>query len=83
MCLLCQSAVKAKERRKLHSDSTEHVLPILLELFGALEAPATETSFILKLITCSWFGRSLANSQLSLTLFLDNISFEKDKLSCD
>ena len=45
MCLLCQSAVKVKERRKLHSDSTEHVLPILLEMSGALETPATETVF--------------------------------------
>ena len=69
MCLLCESAVTAKERRNLHSESTEHVLPILLELSGALETPATETVFILKLITRSWFGRSIANSQLSLTLF--------------
>ena len=69
MCLLCQSAVKAKERRKLHSDSTEHVLPILLELSGALETPATETVFYSKLITPSWFGRIIANLQLSLTLF--------------
>ena len=48
MCLLCQLAVKAKEHRKLHSDSTEHVLPILLELFGALETPATETVIYFK-----------------------------------
>ena len=31
MCSLCQSTLKEKEHRKLHSDSTEHVLPILLE----------------------------------------------------
>ena len=37
MCLLCESAVTAKERRNLSSESTEHVLPILLELSGALE----------------------------------------------
>ena len=48
MCLLCQSAVEAKERQKLHSDSTEHVLPILLELSGVLETPATETVFYFK-----------------------------------
>ena len=42
MCLLCQSVVEAKKRRKLHIDSTEYVLPILLELSGALETPATE-----------------------------------------
>ena len=47
MCLLRQSAVKAKERQKLHSDSTEHVLPILLELSDALETPATEIIILL------------------------------------
>lgn len=52
MCSLCQSAVKAKERRKLHSDSTKHVLPVLLEFSGALETPATETLFHSKAFLC-------------------------------
>ena len=34
MCSLCQSTLKEKERRELHSDSTEHVLPTLLEFSG-------------------------------------------------
>ena len=45
MCSLCQSTLtlKEKEHRKLHSDSTEHVLPILLEFSGTLQSSATET----------------------------------------
>ena len=43
MCSLCQSTLKEKERRKLHSDSTEHVLPILLEFSGTLQSSAMET----------------------------------------
>ena len=48
MCLLCESAVTAKECRNICSESTEHVLPILLELSGALETPATEAVFYFK-----------------------------------
>ena len=43
MCSLCQSTLKEKERRKLHSDSTEHVLPTSLEFSGTLQSTATET----------------------------------------
>lgn len=35
----------SKECWVLHSDSTKHVLPILLEFMGNLETSATETSF--------------------------------------
>ena len=43
MCSLCQSTLKEKARRELHSDSTEHVLPTLLEFSGTLQTSATET----------------------------------------
>ena len=43
MLSLCQSTLKEKECRKLHSDSTEHVLPIMLEFSGTLQSSATET----------------------------------------
>ena len=46
-------------------ESTEHVLPIVLDV---LEDQQRKPSFIFKLITRSWFGRSIANSQRSLTL---------------
>ena len=41
--LVGQSVVKAKERWKLHGDSTKHVLHILLAFSGVLGAPATKT----------------------------------------
>ena len=40
--------VRVKGRRKHHSDSTKHVLSILLEFSGALETPVTETVFHFK-----------------------------------
>ena len=40
MCSLCQSTLKKKEHRKLH---TEHVLPIMLEFSATLQSSATET----------------------------------------
>ena len=43
MCSLCQSMLKEKGCRELHSDSTEHVLPTLLEFSGTLQSSATET----------------------------------------
>ena len=63
--------MKAKERRKLHSESTKHVLPILLECSGALEIPAMETVFHFKVFLFPGSveaQNNLADSQLSLTL---------------
>lgn len=45
VCCFCRSLLKTKERRKLHSDSTKHVVPVLLEFAGNLETQATETIF--------------------------------------
>ena len=36
---------KGEGTLEFHSDSTKHVLSILLEFSGALETPATETVF--------------------------------------
>ena len=43
MCSLCQSTLKEKQLRKLRSDSTKHVLPILLEFSGTLQSSVMET----------------------------------------
>ena len=45
MCSLCQSTLKEKERRELHSDSTEHVLPTLLEFSGTLQSSIDLSNF--------------------------------------
>ena len=45
-CLLCRSSLeRANQRRKLHSDSTKHVLTILWEFVGELETAAIEILF--------------------------------------
>ena len=49
---LCQSMLKEKEHRKFHSDSTDHVLPILLEFSGSYnQSSAMEPSFNVSLST--------------------------------
>ena len=52
MCSLCQSTLKKKEHRKLHSDSTEHVLPIMLEFSGTLQSSSDGNHRSLKFSKC-------------------------------
>ncbi len=42
-CLVCRTAVNPKDRRKIRSPSTEHVIPILSEFIGELNPPSTNT----------------------------------------
>ena len=59
MCSLCQTTLKQKERRKLHSDATKHVLPTLLEFCSTLQTPATETIFDSEAFLCRPCVRSI------------------------
>ena len=63
MCSLRQSTLKEKEHRKLHSDSTENVLPILLEFSSTLHSSATETIFHSEKFVCRPCVRSIETLQ--------------------
>ncbi len=42
VCLLCRSSAKPKDRRKVHSPSTGHIIPVLDEFLSQLRPLSTE-----------------------------------------
>ena len=55
--------VEGERASKLHSDSTEHVLPILLEFSSTLHSSATETIFHSEAFVCRPCVRSMETLQ--------------------
>ena len=63
VCCLCRSLLQTKERRKLHSDSTKHVVPVLLEFAGSHGTQATRTVFHPQACLCRSCLRSIEKLQ--------------------
>ena len=64
-CLLCRSSLERaiNQRRKLHSDSTKHVLTTFREFVGELETSAIEFIFHPKAFLCRPCVRNIEKVQ--------------------